>query len=90
MRSLVNEYNALNAEGTEVRDRIEKVLAPLVKELLSEGQYSAREVAGILLQTADGLIAVTALKRSLEMTRKRRADARLTMRGHRGRDGGLV
>ena len=65
MTPLVNQYNALNGEGRKVSDRIEKALTPLVKELLSEGQYSAREIAGIFLQSIDLLIAETVLKRSL-------------------------
>ncbi len=84
MTPLVNQYNALNAEGRKVSDRIEKVLTPLVKELLSEGQYSAREIAGIFLQSVDLLIAETVLKRSLAMTRKEREDSKAAMLARRG------
>ena len=84
MTPLVNQYNALNAEGRKVSDRIEKALTPLVKELLSEGQYSAREIAGIFLQSVDLLIAETVLRRSLDMTRKERADAMARMLARRG------
>lgn len=83
MTPLVNQYNALNTEGRKVSDRIDKTLAPLVKELLSEGQYSAREVAGIFLQSVDILIAETVLKRSLDMTRKERMDAKAMMLARR-------
>ena len=84
MTPLVNQYNALNEEGRKVSDRIEKTLTPLIRELLSEGQYSAREIAGIFLQSIDILIAETVLKRSLAMTRRERGDAMARMLARRG------
>ena len=79
MTSLVNEFNAFNKEGKRVSELIEKTLRPLITDLLAEGRYSAREVIGIVVQEADLLAAEVVLRRSLDMGKKERQEARERM-----------
>ena len=71
MRTLVNEFNALNEEGKQVSDLIDDSIVPLVKALLAN-DYSAREVLGLIVQSADLAVSTEVLSTSLRKLRHER------------------
>ena len=61
MIPLVNEYQAYTPEALRIVTDFERLIAPYIKPLILNGEYSAREIHGLLVEGLGGIVSEYAL-----------------------------
>lgn len=79
MKSLFNQYEAMNEDGCRLARDFEDVIEPVILRFVNEG-YSLREISATCFNTLDAMLCEKLLLKGIRMRQKER-ESTLTKQG---------